>query len=275
MKPILTMLLVAYSTCFSYAEMKIADIWHEDGSSKIMWGKLSEAQKAQVLEWERENAEYIVLNVHKKCSELKNIPKYTEFFSMRSFDAKKKFGRNDVCFSSDSLKEAYYTLADYGKWFAIEWEYYEGRGDKGNPYVMVDWLYALIAAGHYREAEIFFPKCVNSLYPWFKEKDVEERIKKGEGIIPELSESMMSEPWERVLKLRGKSDDPMILQKADESEELSKRMYHNFYSNDNSRKMKALEFYRDNKVRFMIEKAHKTWKGTLKAEAAKCLGDFQ
>lgn len=264
---------------FGYAEMKVSDFWNPDGSSKgSLWKDLRVDQKTQIYEWRREETEYMLKNIGKKCSELKNIPKYVKFFALRpSINPPRTFGPNDdeICFSSDILRHIYNDLEEYDKWFKEEQKYYENSSDKESPYAMLDWLSVLLSAGRYREAEKFFPSCVNSLYPWFSEKDVIEGLEKGEGAPKVISQSMMVEPWEWILKIKNKPDDLMRPYKSVENKEISERMHKYFYSKDNKKKAEALDFYYKNNVKFMVEKAHKNWKATLKTKAEKYLEELK
>jgi hypothetical protein len=271
MKMLILFAMIGVFVNFGYTEMKVSDSWNPDGSAKILWKDMSDEQKAIHYEWERENAEYILKNIGKKCSELHEVPEYTRLFTIPP----KKFGPDDICFSSDSLRLVYKSLGEYDKWFVAEREYYENSQDKGDPYARVEWLEVLLGAGRYREAEFFFPFCVNSLHPMLNEADVKDRIKKGEPPPPELLGSMMSEPWEWILDIKDKPDDLMKTYKAEEKMELPMRMHRYFYSKDVTKRAAALDFYHEKEIRFMIEKARKTWKGGIKRKAEKYLEELQ
>ena len=124
MKYILTFMLVIYLSQFCCAVMKVSDFYDQNGSAIIFWKDMNVEQKTQSLEWERENAEYILKNLDKKCSELKNIPEYTRLNEMHSSTIPPRtFGPNDICFPSspDTLIVAYRTLGDNEKnWLCCE-----------------------------------------------------------------------------------------------------------------------------------------------------------
>jgi hypothetical protein len=271
MKLFLILTFVINLPLLGHTEMKVSDFIDSSGSAKIFWKDMTEDQKAQDLEWEKDSAEYILNNLDKKCSELKNIPEYTRLYEMQSFTIPPKtFGPNDICFPSSSQIRihAYRTLGDH------ENELAEMRRSHGlNPERMADLLVVLISEGYYREAEAFFPEFVHAVCPLLTKEDVVEKIKNREAIPSYLSKGLVAEFWDKILEVQDKRDDLMKRYK-EEKLELSERMHRYFYSKDAVKKAKALEFYREKKIKFMIEKAHNTWKGAMKIKADKYLEEL-
>jgi len=275
MKLIVMLTFVMYFVDFGYAEMKVSDFWNPNGSSKILWRDMSEEQKAQDYEWKREASEYINANTGKKCSELKNIPDIVKMFSMKLQDGSTK-GPNDICFSTQPLRYVYARSGEFDKWVEEERKYYESGVDQYAPYSQLEWLDVLLAAGHYREAEKFFPEFVNIAVPQLSKEEVVQRVKSGEGPPEFLSRSIIVEPWAKILTIKNKPDDyRKAYRDKEKNMEISERMHRNFYSKDDKKRESALEFYNKNKVKFMIEKAHKTWKGETKTKADKYLEELQ
>lgn len=260
-----------------YAEMKVSDSWNPDGSSKILWTDLTEEQKAQHYEWERENNEYFDANIGKKCSELKNVPEYTKMFSMISQNGL-PLGPDDICFSTEPLRYVYARSGEFDKWYEEERKYYESGGGPEDeaPYMQLNWLNVMLSAGHYREAVKFFPEFVNINYPWFKKEEVIERLKKGEGPPKVLARSIIVEPWAKILAVKDNPDDyRKPYREKEKNMEPSERMHRSFYSSDVIKRAEALEFYKTHKVKFMIKKAKKDWSGDLKTKAEKYLEELQ
>ena len=251
-----------------HAEITITDIWNTDGSSKIQPKDLTKSQNTMTYEWERENAEYILRNLGKKCSELVDIPEYTRLFAFRSFTIPpKKYGPEDICFSSDSLRQIYSTLGEHEKWLNSEQAYYQSRPDSHSPYAMEEYLNALLSAGHYREAEKFFPEFVSAVYPWLTREEVVEKLRKGQGVPEALSETIIAEPWNKILKTKGVPDDFKKLDPAESLYEPVEKMHRYFYSKDAKKRGEALQYYYDNGIDFMLKKASNKWSGDLKAKA--------
>jgi hypothetical protein len=261
---------------FGYAEMNVSDVWNPDGSAKIIGKDINDEQKTIIYEWERENAEYILKNIGKKSSELKDIPAYTKLMGMHSFDIPpKKFVPDEICFSSDCLSDIYKTLGEYDKWFEEERRHYENGVDLVAPYSQYNWLYVLLTSGHYREAERFFPEFVSIAYPWLTKETVLERLKKRERVPEILSKTIIAKPWDDILSIKDKPEDLTELYKTEEKIEFPKRMHRYFHSKDAVKRAAALDFYHEKKTKFMIEKASKTWKGEIKRKAEKYLEELQ
>ena len=273
MKLLIMLALTVICVDFGYAEMKVSDFWNPDGSAKILWKDSTEEQKAQDYEWKREASEYVTANTGKKCSELRNIPEIVKLFAMKEDGIAKK--PNEICFTQEPLRYVYRRSGEYDKWVEEERKYYGTRADQADPSSKREWLDVLLAAGHYREAEKFFPEYVNSQYPWLSEGEVIERLKKGERAPEELTMTVIAEPWDRILSIKGKPDDLKRLYREADKGDISKRMNRYFHSKDAEKRADALEYYRKNKVKFMIEKAKKTWKGELKNKAEEYFEDLQ
>lgn len=277
MRIIAMMVFMINFATFGYTEMKVSDSWNPNGSSKGLWTDLNEEQKAQHYEWQREDSEYRNANIGKKCSELKNIPEYTKMFSMQLQDGSRK-RPNDICFSTQPLRYVYARSGEFDKWFEEERKYYENGGGPEDeaPYMQRNWLNVMLSAGHYREAEKFFPEFVNIAYPWFKKEEVIERLKKGEGPPKALSRTIIVEPWTKILNVKNKPDDyGKPYTEKEKNMEISERMHRNFYSKDAKKRTEALDFYEVKKVEFMIEKAKNNWKGDLKVKAEKYLEEVR
>jgi hypothetical protein len=263
---------------FGYTEMKVCDLSNPNGSAKITWKDMNEEQKAQILEWQKENAKYILENIGKKCSQLKNIPEYTRLHAMHSLTIPPRtFGPDDICFStsSDNLIEAYRTLGNHEMEFAEMQRAHETNSDRLDPLRMADWLSALTAAGRYREAEKFFPEFVHSVYPGLAKAEVVKKIKNRETIPSFMAQSIVADYWDRFLTISDKPDDLAAPYKAEEKMDISERMHLIFYRKDDKKRAEALEFYRKNKIKFMIEKAKNNWKGDLRDKAGKYLEELQ
>lgn len=275
MKVILLCACVINLAQFSHAGVTLADLSKRDASIKKQWEDESVEQQTQTLEGQREDAEYILKNIDKKCSELKDIPEYTKLHHPHTFKIpQKKFGPNDICFPSSTrnmVLESYRTLGDYEKELA------EMRRSHGlDPMKMAEFLTVLISEARYREAEKFFPEFVNAVFPYLTKEEVIKKIKNREPIPEYLSKGLVADYWNQILNMQDKPDDLGKLNRIDdEIEDTSERMHRYFYSKDATKKAKALDFYRDNKIKFMIEKAGKTWKGDLKNKADKYFEDLQ
>ena len=91
-----------------------------------------------------------------------------------------------------------------------------------------------------------------------------------------LAKGLSAEFWDKIIDMKDQPDDlGKLSRRDDEIEDPSERMYRYFYSKDAAKKAKALEFYKENKVKLMLEKASKTWEGKLKLQAEKYLKDLQ
>jgi tetratricopeptide (TPR) repeat protein len=275
MKFILMLIFVICICENGYMEIRVSDLSNSDGSVKVRWKDMSVAQKTQVLEWRKENAEYILNNLNRECSKLKNIPEYTRLRSMHSLATPgKTLGPNDICFSTSTqdLVELYRTLGDYEKALAEM-----RRSPRLDPEGRAYWLMALISAGHYREARDYFPEFVHAVYDPLTKEEVAEKIKNNEPLPDYLANGLVGEFWDKIIALENKPDDLGKLKRRDDemNDDPIDRMHRYFYSNDAKKKAAALDYYRENKINLMIEKAHKTWSGEVKVKADKYFKELQ
>lgn len=255
----------------AFCEPKFSDLWEEDGKGKVLAKDMNLEQKTFLYESLREDAVYKLENIGKKCSELKNMPEH-----LRKKRTYTKVNSTDICFSTDQLPFIYRELGEYDKEFEEMRKYHETGESRYDAYKMQDWLYTLISKGCYHEAWEFFPEFANSVHPTLKKEEVIKRLEKGEKVPEYLSRTIIAEAWEKILAIKNKPDDPDKLNGRDDSiQDTALRMHHYFYSKDNKKRAEALEFYGKNKVKFMIEKARKTWKGEMKNKAEKYLEALQ
>jgi hypothetical protein len=252
-------------------ELKNGDTMDPIGLSEMPWDDMTPGQKAQYGEWQRENAEYILKNLDKKCSELKNIPEYTRLNEMHSLTIPPRtFGPNDICFPSspDTLIVAYRTLGDNEKKLAV----LRSASEEDDSIRKAEYLTALISAGHYREAEKFFSVFIHAEDSSLTEEEATKMIKNREPIPWYLAKGLLAGYWDKIIDIKDKPDDlGKLSRRDDEIKDPSERMYRYFYSKDAAKKAKALEFYKENKIKLMLEKASKTWEGKLKLQADKYL----
>lgn len=274
MKLILVFVLLTGSFQFGYAEVNSLTKTVE--KNRIRWKNMNETQKTQNLEWQKENAEYILRNLDLKCGALKNIPDYTREHSLAV--SGKTINPEDICFPSNSenLIEQYRTLGDYGKEFMVMRKAHEKDEDRLDPLRMSDWLMSLLAFGHYKEAVAFFPEFVSAVYSPLTKEEVDEKIKKHEPLPDYLAKGLVADFWDKILAVEDKPDDLGKLNRMnDEVKDPIRRIHRYFYSNDSTKKAAALDYYREKRIKFMIKKAHETWIGPVKIKADRYFEELQ
>lgn len=259
-------LLLLVSTSMVNAS-DVNSYWDESGKGKIEYKNLSLEQKVRLNEIRRDGAEYMLKNIGKKCSELTDVPDY-----VRKMKMPKKIFPNTVCFSKNKLPLIYRVLGKPNEVFKEKKRQHETAENRNDPYQMQDWLNTLIAYGHFTEAVAFFPQFVHSAYPRITMEEIKKKIESGEPLPLMLSHTIAAEEWDKVLAIRNKPDN---LINMEEDGDIVLKMQRYYYSDEDTKREEALLFYRNNKVDFMVDKAHKTWTGILGNKAGKYYQELQ
>lgn len=251
---------VAYSllgsliiTCNAFATVSWDDVFYSTGPyrgwQKKAWGKMTEEQKVYYLERYRNEINYCLGNIGKNVKVLD--PKMS--CDMGGGDVPASYYAIALKYKhyGDQRKAAEYYHKDWLDSISNpNWEPFSGDADEIGVVI-----FGYERAGMYKEALPFYEKAYGKLIGDLKagtdSKLLQNNFKEYKKNWPDQAESYLSfmRKWDKAKKLaetsKPRSLDPAV-------------QYHEwFYSDKQEEVLKALEYYYNNKVRFILEKALK------------------
>jgi hypothetical protein len=234
------------------------------GHSKFIWDDSNETQKAAYLELFREAIQYCSKNIGKQPKEvdLSQTGPYVVGFPKITLEVIAMYHR----FYGDLQRSA---ELRHKFWADAEGSPILGYAEENPLYFVIS---GYEEAGMYKDALPFYEKKHQEDMEVIREFSDVELLKNNFSVYreryPRLAEDYLSfmESWEQAKKL-AKTSKPKLLDPAVQHHKW-------FYSDKTEEVLKALEYYRKHKVRFMVEKALKDKRPVIAKKAQEYLGNW-
>jgi hypothetical protein len=243
-------------------EVSWTDILNPDGTMRIEWGKSDEKLKASYLESYRNAISLCSQNIGKAPKELNRDvagPRVGIFYKV----------------TPETIAMLYREYGDLGKAAEVKYKYWVSS--KGSPELMnadgnpIDFVISgYEEAQMYKELADFYSQAYPNKMKWLGEstdlKLLKSNFSKYQSNWPDYANEYQSfmRSWGKAKKL-AKTTKPKPLDPAVQNHEW-------FYSDKQEEVLKALAYYSQNKVRFMLEKALSHKDPVVAAKAKEYLG---
>lgn len=272
---IVVLIILAHTLIYADSEFKY--LWQPSGTPTKHWTKMTEKEKAFVLESYREQIQYAVKNIGKSFDEidLKRLGyphgyqyrtkmvtagliahKYEEY---KDLDKAAEYYREDLLAYQKAREEIFKTGSS--SWRA-------GPGEYGPLRYLIR---ALEKAGRYDEAVKYYPLIFEDKLKLYGGKTDEERalnlIKdyKARTYSPENNSGFLAASWETALK---KAKEGKI--KPQQLEPIV-GMHRQYHDGDLTKILQALDYYYEHRIRFMLKKASRHRDRKVKRKARELL----